>query len=128
MGGGAFAILDGGSVTTDLSGLAVVVDDQVNADIERCTSIWKSQTRLMLSTEVPLYDNRSVLTRGSTIASALGCCLIPPFGLLAGPIYAWYTSRRGSKENAQRKFNRQLRVRQEHLVFNRKRGHENLEI
>ncbi len=121
-GGGAFAILDGSSVTTDLSGLAVVVDDKVNADIERCTIIWKGQTSLMLSTEVPLYDNRSILTRGSTIASALGCCLLPPFGLLAGPIYAWYTSRRGNKDSTYRKFNRQLRTRAEHLVFNRKRG------
>ena len=120
-GGGAFAILDGSAVTTDLSGLSVVVDEQVEQDLERCVTNWKSQAALMLSTDVPLYDNRSVLTRGSTIASAVGCCLLPPVGLLAGPIYAWYQAKYGRKDNNHRKFNRQLRIRAEHLSF-RKRG------
>lgn len=121
-GGGAFAILPGDAVTTDLSGLSVVVDDTVESDLERCVEVWKSQVALILSTDVPVYDKRSVFTRGSTVASALGCCLLPPFGLLAGPIYAWISERRGGKAQAYRKFNRQLRLRGQHLGFNRKRG------
>ncbi len=119
-GGGAFAILDGSTVTTDLSGLAVVSSERVSADIDRAVQAWKAQVALMLSTNVPVYDNKSVLTRGTTLASAFGCCLLPPFGLLAGPIYAYYKARRGDKENNSRKFNRQLKIRGEHLGFQRK--------
>ncbi len=119
-GGGAFAILDGSSVTTDLSGLAVVASDQLTSDLDRAVEIWKAQIALMLSMQVPVYDNRSVLTRGSTIASAFGCCLLPPFGLLAGPIYSYYKAKRGDKETSLRKFNRQLKIRADHLSFQRK--------
>lgn len=119
-GGGAFAILDGKHLKTDLTGLQVVVDDAVAQDLTRVTEIWKAQVDLMLSTPAPIYNNKPIYSRGSTMVTAMGCCLLGPFGLLAGPVYAFVNSRRTKGSLTQRKLARQLEVRKSYLSFHRR--------
>ena len=119
-GGGAFAVLDGQHVKTDLTGLQVVHDESVDLDIARVTQTWKAQIDLMLSTPPPVYENHPIYTRGSTLMTALGCCLLGPLGLLAGPIYSFFNSRQGKQALAQRKLTRQLEVRRGYLSFFRR--------
>ncbi len=119
-GGGAFAILDGSHLKTDLTGLQVVQDTAVEADFERMSTVWKGQVDLMLSSPAPVYENRPLLARESTFITALGCCFLGPFGLLAHPVYQRLNSRAQKQEVTSRKLTRQLELRRGYLAFNRK--------
>lgn len=121
-GGGAFAVLDGSHVKTDLTGLQVVRDDQVDQDIARVTEIWRAQIELMLSSPAPIYENRPLYQREGTLMTAMGCCLLGPLGLVAGPVYALLNSRQGKRAMQQRKLARQLELRRGYLTFYRRDG------
>ncbi len=118
-GGGAFAILDGSSVKTDLTGLQVVVTEEVKSDIEAATEVWKVQIGRITGFPPPIYSNKPIHARGSTYATVFGCCLLGPLGLVAGPLYAFYNSRRSNLQQKQRKLQRQLEVRGAYLNFHR---------
>lgn len=119
-GGGAFALLDGAHIKTDLTGLQVVNDATVEADLEGVTECWRDQVELMLSSPAPVYENQPLLARESTFVTALGCCLLGPFGLLAHPLYKRYHNRPDKQVNIQRKLARQLDMRRGYLAFHRK--------
>lgn len=119
-GGGAFAILDGATVKTDLTGLQVVVTDKVRADIEAAAEVWKVQVERITGFPPPIYSNKPIHARGSTYATVFGCCLLGPLGIIAGPVYAFYNARRSNLQQKQRKLQRQLEVRGAYLNFQRK--------
>lgn len=119
-GGGAFAILDGDQRKTDLTGLQVVLDDQVAEDSARLTELWKIQIERMLSKPPPIYNNRPLYARQSTAITAMGCCFLGPLGLLAGPLYSLFQSRQGKQRQLQRQLVRQLETRRGYLTFLRR--------
>jgi hypothetical protein len=119
-GGGALAVLDGQHVKTDLTGLQVIQDETVLFDVARITESWKAQIDLMLSTAAPVYENQPIYFRSSTLVTAMGCCLLGPFGLLAGPISVFFNKRQGKVAQNQRKLARQLETRRGYLTFHRK--------
>lgn len=119
-GGGAFAVLNGQHLKTDLTGLQVVQDDAVIQDLARVTEIWKAQIDLMLSSPVPVFNSRPLYARGSTVVTAMGCCVLGPLGMLAGPLYAFFDSRRRQSSMVERKLIRQLEVRRGYLSFHRR--------
>lgn len=120
-GGGALAVLPGDHLKTDLTGFQVIENESIEVDKVHSSATWKQMIVEMTEQPLPTLANKSQVVREGGVASAFGCCLFPPLGLLVGPLYAWFMTRGGGQRlNTNQKLQRKLEDRRNYLSYFKK--------
>lgn len=112
-GGGAFAILDGNHLKTDLTGLQIVEEEQVQNDIDQTVIEWKRLVDAFVNANPPIYHSDLV----SSGEDALFGRLLGPLGKLLRPTYDYLTQKPQKRALQLKKYHRQMQTRRGYLAY-----------
>jgi len=119
-GGGAFAILDGDRLKTDVSGLQAIRDESVEADTERVVELWKKLVNGFVDGSPPIYHANILSSSDEAMSFLFGCCLLGPFAQLFRPVYDYLTHSARKRAMQVKRYHRQLTTRRGYIAYFRK--------
>lgn len=113
-GAGAFCILDGHELKTDVSGLRVVEDERVSRDLESAVETWKRLIDNFMSNEPPIFLNNIVASGKNMIERFLSQKLLER---TVKPFYDYFAQTEHQQAMDLKRFRRQLKTRRGYLAF-----------
>lgn len=116
-GGGGFGILDGNHLTTDVSGLQVVRDEKVEAEIESTVQAWRNLVDDFIDGNPPLFKSTIVSSTDEAFWFVFGCCLIGPLASIFKPFLEYFIQSERTRAIQLKRFHRQLQTRRGYLAF-----------
>ncbi len=116
-GGGAVAVLPGNQVTTDLTGLQVVVDETVEKAKAVASERWERMLDEHLTSNPPLLNPKSTISTEHVLLSFTGCLIFGWVGLLFGPLYAYFRRPKNKKDDRLERFLEQRNARADKISY-----------
>ena len=116
-GGGAFAILEGSEIKTDITGLKVVISQAVELDRERVIPIWKEMINDFVDNNPPVYRATKLSTPEDAVHFLFGCCMLGPLRPIVEPFLEHTTQKTRKAALNAKQFRRQLADRRGFIAY-----------
>ena len=116
-GGGAFAVLDGSKVKTDITGLKVIISREVEMDRERVIPIWKDMIDDFVDNNPPIYRANKISTTDDAVYFVFGCCLLGPLRAIFEPFLEHATQKTRKAALNAKQFRHQLADRRGFIAY-----------
>lgn len=113
-GGGAFSILDGQALKTDITGLRAVENEQVAIDKLRAVQAWKALIDRFVQGDPPLYQNTIVASGRNLVDQLLSNRYLRR---TVKPFYDYFTQKDRRQAIELKKFRRMLENRRSYLAY-----------
>ena len=113
-GAGAFSILGGDHLKTDVSGLRVVEDEKVSKDLDAAVFVWKELIDRFMSNDPVIFQNNLVASGKNMVERILSQKYLQR---TVKPFYDYFAQTEHQQAMDLKRFLRQLKTRRVYLAF-----------